>query len=197
MTGDPAQTRPDLPAQTGAGPRMRPRDRRVVQAIALATLLPALLTVHWLDETRDVRSNLKPEEKVTTVPRGAAGELAGARWQVVDRRTTAPLLRPASGAPPGSAEVAEVRVTLAVVAKDAAAAKAVGAYGIVYRLRDGDGRAWAATGLGTGAARPGVPVRITVRGTVPRAKADLLVLEVRPPAYSRPKGPLPSLRFAP
>ncbi|WP_242909103.1 hypothetical protein [Actinomadura terrae] len=193
MTGDPTQTQPDPPARTG----LPLRDRRVVQAIALGTLLPALLTLHWVDETHNVRSGLKPEEKVTTVPRGAAGELAGARWQVVDRRTAAPLVTPPSGAPSGAVEVAELRVTLSVVPKDAASAKAVGAYGIVYRLRDGDGHVWAATGLDTGTARPGVPVRITVRGTVPRAKADLLALEVRPPAYPRPKGPLPSLRFAP
>ena len=38
---------------------------------------------------------------------------------------------------------------------------------------------------------------ITVRGTVPRSKADSLELEIRAPATSRKPGePLPSLRFS-
>ncbi|QXJ23946.1 hypothetical protein AGRA3207_005180 [Actinomadura graeca] len=212
MSGDPTRTRPDPPeadpqepgrsepAPPGTGPsRMRPRDRRVVQAIALATLLPVLLVVRWVDETHGVHANLKPEEKATTVPRGETGVLGGAQWRVVDRRTAAPLT---AGSPAGASrgqDVVELRLTLAVRPLDAAGAKTVGSYGIVYRLReDGGGeRAWSATGLMTGAPRPGVAARLTVRGTVPRAMAGSLVLEVRPPAYPRGKGPLPLLRFAP
>ncbi|WP_067459597.1 hypothetical protein [Actinomadura macra] len=195
MSEDPTRTRPDPPAPRPS--RMRPRDRRVVQAIALATLLPVLLVLQWVDETHNVHSNLKPEEKVTTVPRGAIGVLGGAQWKVVDRRATAPLT---TGTPPNSsADVVELRLTLAVRPLDAAGAKTVGSYGIVYRLREGGGerRVWSASGLTLGAPRQGVAMRLTVRGTVPRAKADSLVLEVRPPAYSRGKGPLPLLRFVP
>ncbi|TDD83292.1 hypothetical protein [Actinomadura rubrisoli] len=183
--------------------KLRPLDRRVIQAMALAALVPAFLSLQWLDEERSLRSNLKPREKVITVAHGAVGEFGGARWRLMGRENAASLADPASApgtSPPGgtgAGDVTELRLTLAVRPLDAAGAKTVGSYGTVYRLRDGDGHVWSATGLALGTPRQGVPTRITVRATVPRAKVDSLVLEVRPPAYPRPKGPLPLLRFAP
>ncbi|MER6816312.1 hypothetical protein ABT299_44215 [Spirillospora sp. NPDC000708] len=193
---DPQRTNPDLPA-IPARPRsrLRPRDRRVIQALALTALLPALLVLKWMDETDSVEKNLKPPEKVTDVPRGATGTLVGARWKVVARQTAAP---PSFGTKPKDGTVTELQVVLAVRPDDAAAAKAVGSYGIVYTFTDGDGRSWSATGLAAGTARPGTVGRVTVRGTVPRTVAVALALRVQAPKASRKQGtPLPSLRFAP
>ncbi|MFD0691580.1 hypothetical protein [Actinomadura fibrosa] len=200
----PAPTEPPEPSEPRrAG--LRPGDRRVVQALALAALLPALLSIQWLDETHIVQRNLEPREKATTVPHGGTGELAGAQWRIEGRQTRAPYV--STQAPGGgSADVTELRLTLAVLPRDAEAAKAVGSYGITYRLSDGDGHEWSAVGLRTGSAtgltsdakpRPGAVTRITVTGTVPRSKAGSLRLEVRPPRAQRPTGPLPLLRFAP
>ncbi|WP_396449948.1 hypothetical protein [Actinomadura sp.] len=182
-------TRPDgipLPRRPG----MRPRDRRIVQAIALVCAMAAMLVVPWADETRNVRRALKPPEKVTTVPEGRIGELAGAQWKVVDRRTAAPL-----GQRQG--DVVELRLEVAVRPSDAASAKAVGSYGLAYRLRDDEGRTWFAGGLQTAEPTPGVAQRVTVKGTVPRTKADALELVIQAPKETRrPGAPQASLRFA-
>ena len=183
-----SDTRPDgipLPGRPG----MRPRDRRIVQAIALTCAMAAMLVLPWADETEHVRKSLKPPEKVTTVPEGRIGELAGAQWKIYDRRTAAPL---------GSrGDVVELRLQVAVRPSDAAAAKTVGSYGLQYRLHDGDGREWSADGLRTGEPKAGVALRITVKGTVPRSKADALELRIQAPEASRKPGDPPaSLRFA-
>ncbi|KAB2362692.1 hypothetical protein [Actinomadura montaniterrae] len=193
---DPQRTNPDLPAiPPRARPRLRPRDRRIVQALALTALLPALLVLKWVDETNSVEKNLKPPEKVTDVPHGATGTLMGARWKVVARQATAPL---SFGTKPKDGTVTQLQVVLAVRPDDAAAAKAIGSYGVVYTFTDGDGRSWSATGLAAGTPRPGAVARLTVRGTVPRTMAAALALRVQAPKASRKPGtPLPSLRFAP
>ncbi|MBO2460253.1 hypothetical protein [Actinomadura violacea] len=201
--GDPQQTNPDLPVIPPHPPRrqrqrqgIRPRDRRIVQAFALTALIPALLVLKWKDETNSVQKSMKPPEKVTDVPQGATGTLAGAQWKVVGRQTVAPL--PLGGAKPKDDTVTQLQVVLAVRPDDAAAAKAIGSYGIVYTFTDGDGRSWSATGLTTGTARPGAVARLTVKGTVPRTRAAALALRVQAPKASRKPGkPLPSLRFAP
>ncbi|GAA0225965.1 hypothetical protein GCM10009527_022980 [Actinomadura nitritigenes] len=193
---DPQPTNPDLPViPPRRRSRLRPRDRRVVQALALTALLPALLVLKWMDETDSVQKSLKPPEKVTDVPHGATGTLVGAQWKVIARQATAPL---SFGTKPKDDTVTELRVVLAVRPDDAAAAKAIGSYGIVYTFTDGDGRSWSATGLAAGTARPGAVSRLTVRGTVPRTVAEALALRVQAPKASRKQGtPLPSLRFAP
>ena len=193
---DPQRTNPDLPAiPSRARPRLRPRDRRIVQALALTALLPALLVLKWTDETNSVHKNLKPPEKVTDVPRGATGTLAGARWKAIARQATAPL---SFGTKPKDDTVTQLQVVLAVRPDDAAAAKTIGSYGIVYTFTDGGGRSWSATGLAAGTLRAGTVGRITVRGTVPRTMAAALALRVQAPKASRKQGrPLPSLRFAP
>lgn len=193
---DPQRTNPDLPVIPPLRrSRLRPRDRRVVQALALTALLPALLVLKWMDETDSVQKSLKPPEKVTDVPHGATGTLVGAQWKVIARQATAPL---SFGTKPKDDTVTELRVVLAVRPDDAAAAKAIGSYGIVYTFTDGDGRSWSATGLAAGTARPGAVGRLTVRGTVPRTVAEALALRVQAPKASRKQGtPLPSLRFAP
>ncbi|GAA1807369.1 hypothetical protein [Actinomadura chokoriensis] len=185
-----SDTRPDgipLPGRPG----MRPRDRRIVQAIALVCAMAAMLAIPWADETSTIRKSLKPPEKVTTVPEGRIGELVGAKWKVYDRRVTEPLTGKDQG------DVVELRLAVAVRPSDAASAKAVGSYGLQYRLQDGDGRAWSANGIRTEEPKAGVATRITVRGTVPRAKADALELRIQAPKETRkPEDPLPSLRFA-
>ncbi|MEU9025154.1 hypothetical protein [Actinomadura sp. NPDC048394] len=193
---DPQRTNPDLPAiPPRARPRLRPRDRRIVQALALTALLPALLVLKWVDETNSVEKNLKPPEKVTDVPHGATGSLMGAQWKVVARQATAPL---SFGTKPKDDTVTQLQVVLAVRPGDAAAAKAIGSYGVVYTFTDGDGRSWSATGLAAGTPRAGAVARLTVRGTVPRTMAAALALRVQAPKASRKPGtPLPSLRFAP
>ncbi|MDL4814915.1 hypothetical protein [Actinomadura opuntiae] len=191
---DPQRTNPDLPRVTPE-PRMRPRDRRIVQALALTALVPAFLVLKWTDETHSVQKNLKPPEKVTTVPNGATGTLAGAQWKVAGRQVRAPL---AFGSRPKDDTVTELQVVLAVRPDDAAAAKTVGAYGFVYTFTDGGGRSWSATGLTAGTPQQGAVTRLTVRGTVPRSEAATLALRVQAPKTSRkPGAPLPSLRFAP
>ena len=187
-----ADTHPDgIPLPTPSDrSRLRPRDRRVVQAIALVCAMSAYLVVHWADDTRTVRKNLDPPEKVTTVAEGQIGELAGARWKVFGRQKAAPLGK-------AQGDVTELRLQLAVRPSDAASAKAVGAYGLVYRFRDDDGRAWSATALRTREPAAGVAMAVTVRGTVPRAMADSLELEIRAPKTSRkPGAPQASLRFS-
>ncbi|GAA2168825.1 hypothetical protein [Actinomadura napierensis] len=191
---DPQRTNPDLPRVTPA-PRLRPRDRRIVQALALTALLPAFLVLKWTDETDSMQKNLKPPEKVTTVPNGATGTLAGAQWKAVARQARAPL---AFGTKPKDDTVTELQVVLAVRPDDAAAAKTIGSYGFVYTFTDGGGRSWSANGLAAGTPRPGAVTRLTVRGTVPRTEAAALALRVQAPKTSRKSGkPLPSLRFAP
>ncbi|TDC56865.1 hypothetical protein E1281_06410 [Actinomadura sp. KC345] len=191
-------THPDLPVippetEESREPRMRPRDRRIVQAIALLCAVSALLGVQWLDETNNVEKNLKPPEKVTTVPAGAIGEFLGARWKVMKREKAQPL---ATGAQKGAGDVTELRLSVGVRPGDAASAKTVGAYGLVYRLVDGDGRVWSATGTAGATARAGVAMLVTVRATVPRSKADSVELEIQAPKSARKKGePLASLRF--
>ncbi|NKZ02442.1 hypothetical protein [Actinomadura latina] len=183
-----SDTRPDgipLPGRPG----MRPRDLRIVQAVALVCAVSAMLVLPWADETDKVRKFLKPPEKVTTVREGQVGKLAGAQWKVVDRRTAAPL-----GDRQG--EVVELQLDVAVRPSDAAGVKAVGSYGLAYRLRDDDGRTWSADGLRTTEPKAGVALRITVKGTVPRTEADALELEIQAPKETRKAGdPLPSLRF--
>lgn len=182
---------PDLSKKDG----MRPRDRRVVQAIALTCAMAAMLVLPWSDETENIRKSLKPPEKVTTVPEGQIGELVGAKWKVYDRRTAAPLDSAAQGETKD--DVVELRLEVAVRPSDAASAKAVGSYSLHYRLRDGDGREWFASGFRRTEPKAGVAMRITVRGTVPRSKADALELRIQAPKESRkPEEPLASLRFA-
>ena len=191
-------THPDLPAVPAEAPearepRMRPRDRRIIQCIALLCAVSTLLAVQWLDETNNVEKNLKPPEKVTTVPPGAIGEFLGARWKVVKREKARP---PAIGAQQGSGDVTELRLSVGVRPGDAASAKTVGGYGFVYRLVDGDGHVWSATGTAGAKARAGVAMLVTVRAKVPRSKADSVELEIQAPKSARKKGaPLAWLRF--
>ncbi|SPT51083.1 MULTISPECIES: hypothetical protein [Actinomadura] len=176
---------PDAPERS----RIRPKDRRVAEAIALVCAVATLLAVQWADEANSVRKNLKPPEKVTTVPEGQIGELAGAKWRIYGRQKAEPLQK--------TGDVTELRVQLAVRPGDAASAKAVGSYGLVYRLLDGRGREWSALGQRTGEPRAGVAMGVTVKGTVPRSMADSLELEIRAPKTSRKPGePQVSLRFS-
>lgn len=185
-----SDTRPDgipLPGRPG----MRARDRRIVQAIALVCAMAAMLTIPWADETRTIRKFLKPPEKVTTVPEGQIGVLAGAQWKVYDRRVAEPLGDKDQG------DVVELRLALAVRPSNADGAKAVGSYSLQYRLYDDDGHQWSANGVRTVEPKAGVAMRITVKATVPRAKADALELRIQAPKETRkPEDPLASLRFA-
>jgi hypothetical protein len=170
---------------------MRPRDRRIVQAIALVCAMAAMLVLPWVDETENVKKSLKPPEKTTTVPEGQIGDLVGAQWKVFDRRTAAPI------GDNGQGDVVELQLAVAVRPSDADSAKAVGSYGLQYRLHDGDGHEWFANGVRTAEPKAGVAMRITVKATVPRSKADALDLQIRAPKESRRQGdPLASLRFA-
>ncbi|MFD0902545.1 hypothetical protein [Actinomadura sediminis] len=179
----------------GASPRARrtrlgPRTRRVVEACALAVLLPGLLGLYWVDETGRAES-LEPPVKVSSVARGEIGELAGARWTVY-KRESAPL--------PGSSarDAVQLQVVLAVKAQDAESVKTIGGYGMEYRFTDARGREWTANASKPVEVTPGQAFPLTVRGTVPRAGAESLALVVRPPETERRGGdPLPSLRFEP
>lgn len=186
-------TRPDgipLPGRPRR-PGIRPRDRRVVEAIALLCVVSTLLVLQWKDETNNVQKNLKPPEKVTTVPEGRIGELVGAQWKIYGREKGEPLGARTQG------DVTELRLKLAVRPSDAASAKAVGSYGLGFRLHDDDGHEWSATAVKAGEPRAGVAMGFTVKGTVPRAKADELELEIRAPKTARKPGAAqPSLRFS-
>ncbi|WP_147339580.1 hypothetical protein [Actinomadura spongiicola] len=187
-----AETRPQPIVQVEAEDErgLRPLDRRIVQAIALVCAVSTFLAVQWLDETNNVRKHLEPPEKVSTVGPGQIGELVGAQWKVMGREEG----RPLGG---GSNDVTELRLAVVVRPGDAASAKAVGSYGLVYRFVDDEGREWSAMGSRVGEPRPGVAVRVTVKGTVPRTMAGSLELVIRAPKTER-KGqgdPRPSLRF--
>lgn len=196
-------TRPDLfppippePEAEDEGtrePRLRPLDRRILQAIALVCAVSALLSVQWMDERNNVEKNLKPPEKVITVAPGKVGELVGARWMLLKRENVQPLT---GGAQQGAGEVTELRLTIGVRPETPAAAKEVGSFGMVYRLVDDQGREWQAMETTSKKPRAGVAMLLTVKATVPRAVADSLKLEIRAPRTSRKAGePLPSLRF--
>lgn len=190
--GDPQRTIPDPPSPPAR--RMRPRDRRIVQALAVAVLLPAFLVLKWVDQSDGAQQNLKPPEKVTSVAHGAVGHLADAQWKVVSRGTEAPL----GSGDRQDGDATELQVVLAVRPETAAAAKTIGSYGVGYFFEDGDGRTWSAGGIAAGTPRQGVAGKLTVKGTVPRSEAAALALVVKAPKASRKKGkPLPSLRFAP
>lgn len=169
--------------------RPRPGDRRFLEAMALAALLPALIGVRWLDDTRNIQERLERPEKPTVVAKGKVGTLAETRWLFV-RRTVGPA--PLNPQP----DAAEVRMVVAIRPLTPAGAKAVGSSGMTYRLRDAEGRIWSATALPSSPPRAGATAMIVVRGVVPRVKAETVTLEVLPSAASHPKGPLPSLRFA-
>ncbi|TDC90336.1 hypothetical protein [Actinomadura sp. 7K507] len=198
-------TQPDLPAippepepsefsesEEAREPRLRPRERRILQAIAVLCVVPLLLSVQWVDESNSVEKNLKPPEKVTTVQPGAIGELAGAKWKIMKRAAAQPL---AIGGQQDSSGVTELRLSVGFRPENAAAAKAVGS-GFAYRLVDDEGREWSATGTADGKAQVGVAMMVTITAKVPRSKADSLELEIEAPKTSRKKGdPLASLRF--
>lgn len=169
--------------------RMRPADRRFLQAMALVTLLPALVGLHWLDDTRTIQQRLERPEKPTTVAKDKVGVLADTRWLFVRRTVAQAPLNP-------DPNVAEVRMVVAIKPLTEAGAKTVGSFGMSYRLRDDEGHIWSATALPSSTPRAGAITLLTVRGVLPRAKAQTATLEVRPPTTYRPKEPLPSLRFA-
>ncbi|WP_157610423.1 hypothetical protein [Spirillospora albida] len=170
-------------------PVVSPRDRRVLEALLVAVVVPALLAFHWVDESRNVRRHLEPPEKATVVAKNGIGRLSGVRWRVLERRTAPPLKGPSGP------DVTELRIAMVLRPEDAAGAKTA-AYGVEYRLVDGAGRYWSADGLVSGTPRANTVSRLTVRGTVPRAKVEAVSLEVRPRPGTRPKGTLPLLRFA-
>lgn len=193
---DPNRTNPENPEGDGTSSnprrsRMGPRTRRVVEACALAVLLPSLLGLYWVDETGRAE-DLEPSVKVSSVARGKIGELAGARMTVYKRESA-----PRPGAPEGQ-DVVQLQVILAVKAQDAESAETIGGYGVEYRFVGGQGLEWTANASKPTRIQPGKAFPLTVRGTVPRAKAESLALEVRLPETAR-KGaaPLPSLRFEP
>ncbi|WUH98147.1 hypothetical protein OHR68_32285 [Spirillospora sp. NBC_00431] len=205
MTAAETRPQPIIPPEPGAGTagpgtsgdepereqRMRPLDRRVLQAIALLCVIPAILVLHWADETNNIQKNLKPPEKVTSVQPGQIGELIGAQWKVIGRQNARPLKNDETN------DVTDLRIDVAVRPRDAASAKLVGSYGVVYRFVDDDGREWSALGLRVGTPTAGVAMRLTVKGTVPRTKADSLELVIQAPKTARKdaRDPLPSLRF--
>ncbi|MBE1533328.1 hypothetical protein [Actinomadura algeriensis] len=179
---------PDEPAEPRRS-RLGSRTRRVIEACALAVLLPVLLGLHWIDESGRAES-LDAPVRVSSVAKGKIGELLGARWTVYKREIV-----------PGTVEnpdAVDLQVVLAVKAQDAKSVQAIGGYGTTYRFVDGQGREWGANARTPVNVQPGKAFALTVRGTVPRAKAGSLALEVRAPETAR-KGaaPLPSLRFEP
>ncbi|WP_233618042.1 hypothetical protein, partial [Actinomadura sp. WAC 06369] len=190
----PYDPRPDGRDGEASAERRRtwlgPRARRVVEVCVLAVLLPGLLGLYWVDETGRAES-LEPPVKVSSVARGKIGELVGARWTVY-KRESAP-----QGGPAGQ-DAVQLQVVLAVKAQDAKSAKTVGGYGMEFRFVGRDGREWTADASKPPQVTPGQAFPITVRGTVPRARAESLALVVRPPeSERRGADPLPSLRFEP
>ncbi|XVQ11657.1 hypothetical protein ACQP1W_03475 [Spirillospora sp. CA-255316] len=172
-------------------PRLRPRDRRVLEAIALLTLLPALLLLRWTITADDARKvTMERPEKATVVPRNAIGEWSGARWRLYGQSVGTPLSTGGAAAQP---DVAELRLSVAVRPETPAAARML--LSLDYRLADAEGHLWTARGTTSTTPRPGMAMRLLVTGTVPRSKTGAVVLELRPPPYSQPKGPLPLLRF--
>ena len=193
-------TAPDLippipPEEPKDGKRsgLRPRERRILQILALVCLVPTLLSLQWLDETRGIEKGLKPPEKVVTARRDAVADFLGARWKALKYETAQPL---AGG--PDQGEVTELRVWVGVRPDTPEAAKTVGSYGLVFRFADDDGHRWSAAGTTTvgNPPRAGSASLISVRGTVPRSKAESLELEIQQPKESRKQGrPLLWLRF--
>ncbi|MFB4317492.1 hypothetical protein [Actinomadura sp. 21ATH] len=190
------RTRPDpaseaAPAETEERRQvLSPRDRRVLEAIALITLIPVLLSLRWIvdDDLADKVTRDRPE-KVTTVPRGTIATWNNVRWRLYAQSVAGPPL----GQGP---EVAELRLAVAVKPMNDAGAKLLTSYGLGYRVTDSEGHVWSGRGSTLTQPRPGAATRLTVTVALPRSKANSVALEVRPPEHSQPKGPLPLLRFA-
>ncbi|MEW2358898.1 hypothetical protein [Spirillospora sp. NPDC029432] len=191
------RTRPDPageePAREEAEERrqvLSPRDRRVLEAIALITLVPVLLSLRWIvdDNLADRVAQDRPE-KVTTVPRGTVATWNDVRWRLYAQSVAGPPL----GQGP---EVAELRLAVAVKPMNDAGAKLLTSYGLGYRVTDAEGHVWTGRGSTLTPPRPGAATKLTVTVALPRSKANSVALEVRPPEQPRQKGPLPLLRFA-
>lgn len=202
------RTRPDGPSETAGERRereereereaqarreaerraMRPRDRRILEAIALLTLVPTLLVLGWVGDITMAEKIADPPEKATVVPRDTTATWQNVRWR---------LYAQAVGGPPAGygSDAAELRLGLAMKPLNAAGVKLLTSFGLKYRLADSEGNVWTATGSTGEPPRAGRTRSITVRGALPRSKTGAVVLEVRAPVNPRPKGPVPLLRF--
>ncbi|MFI0350688.1 hypothetical protein [Actinomadura sp. 9N407] len=177
------RTRPD-PTPV---PVMGPRDRRFLECMALLTLLPILLVLRWNVDADLAAKVVDPPEKQTVVPRTTVATWRNVKWRLHGQAV--------GGPPPGQEpEVAVLQLTLAVKPLDDASAK--GLYGLKYSVADSEGHAWTASGSLATPPRGGIATKLTVKVALPRSKTDSVMLEIRPPRYLHPHGPLPSLRFA-
>jgi hypothetical protein len=178
--------------------RLSDGKRRAVEAVALVLLMPAFLTVQWIDDAHQARNfpsqDKKGPEKVTVVRRGGTGVLGRVRLRLLGRDTTGPQR---DGATPAGG--ANLKLVVQVRPLDARHAKD-DVDGLMYSVRDHDGHVWSAGGTYDRDRPPaaGAETQVTVLATVPERLVSAVVLEVRPPPPEQGPRPrtVPVLRFA-
>lgn len=198
-TDGPASPAAGAAAGTGSRERRRldPRRRRIIEAAALAMLIPLTLGLEWFDEVRLVQVGVEPAEKITVVPHDRTADMAHSRWLMGGRL---PEAKPAAD---GSRPAGGTTITLVIGVKalDPQGTKEASASNLKFRLVDRAGNEWSATADYQGenvikGPPVGKPVPIEITAQVPANMADQLVLDVVQSGAWRPKGPVPVLRFA-
>lgn len=202
---------PTAPAEAGSPPpdgsspsstrrRLDPRRRRMVEALALALLVPLTLGLQWFDQKKLVEAVFAPEEAITVVPRAKTAEMAHARWVMGGRLPNA-----SNGLSTASKVEGATKITLLVGVKalDPQGSKEASVGNLKFRLVDRAGNKWEANadykgedGRFVGNPPVGKAIPIHVTAEVPAQLADQLVLDVMQTGPHRPKGPVRVLRFA-
>ncbi len=139
-----------------------------MEAVALAVLLPGLVTVQWLDDAHQVGG----QDTTTTVPWGATATLGHTQWRLLGRVP--------DGGRSFTPGAVTVRLLLQVRPMDAQGAKQADPANVGFRLRDRAGHIWTAGTDGGSDTEPaaGQTTQITVTGDVPARLAGSVVLEM-------------------
>jgi hypothetical protein len=190
--GEPPAAGRTAPAATrGRRRRLNPSARRLVEVCALLILLPVTLGLRWYDDDHTLGHQLRRDEHLVTVPRGASGTLAHAAWRMIGRQVggAQELRDPAPG-------TAVLVLALEVRPLDAAGVKQISAGQLTFRLRDRAGHVWTASGTLPDSSQVGRTARVEVAATVPSDKVTSVVLEVLPSLFvMKPGTDVPVLRF--
>jgi hypothetical protein len=192
--GPPAGEPPDT-GQAAPGERRRrlsPAARRLVEAGALLILLPVTLGLHWYDDDHTLGHQLRRDEHVTTVARGASATLGHATWRMIGRQ------QGGTGRLRSTTPGAEMLVlTLEMRPLDAQGVKDASGSGLAYRIRDREGHVWTGAAEVPEGLSAGRPVQVKVSAIVPTEKVTSVVLELLPTTVEvKPGTTVPVLRFA-
>jgi hypothetical protein len=187
----PGEPPASAPAATRGRRRLNPSARRLVEVCALLILLPVTLGLRWYDDDHTLGHQLRRDERIVTVPRGASGTLAHAAWRMIGRQVgSAQELRDPA---PGTAVLV---LALEVRPLDAEGVKQISAGQLTFRLRDRAGHVWTGSGTLPDSSQVGRAARVEVSATVPSDKVTSVVLDVLPSLLvMKPGTDVPVLRF--